>query len=271
MILDIFTHSCPLILAATGALFSELSGLLALFLDGLISFAAFLCFLFTTKTSSVTLGFILSTLICTFLVFILSFIIKKTKANPFIASIAMNLLFSSLVSLFSNIFFNTRGVLFDSNFVFIPKTLSFPTISITTVLVIGSLLFLNFTQKGTYFKIVGSNPDVLTARGINVSNYEIAAWCIAAFFGAMAGCFLPLRISSFVPNISSGRGWMALAIVFFGRKKILRITFAVIIFCGTDYFATHIQNYIPNIPSSFILSLPYLLIILLMAIDKKRD
>jgi ABC-type uncharacterized transport system permease subunit len=79
MILDIFTHSCPLILAATGALFSELSGLLALFLDGLILFAAFLCFLFTTKTSSVTLGFILSTLICTFLVFILSFIIKKTK------------------------------------------------------------------------------------------------------------------------------------------------------------------------------------------------
>ena len=87
----------------------------------------------------------------------------------------------------------------------------------------------------------------------------------------MAGCFLPLRISSFVPNISSGRGWMALAIVFFGRKKILRIAFAVIIFCGTDYFATYIQNYIPTIPSSFVLALPYLVIILLMALDKKKN
>jgi ABC-type uncharacterized transport system permease subunit len=64
---------------------------------------------------------------------------------------------------------------------------------------------------------------------------------------------------------------MALAIVFFGRKKILRIAFAVIIFCGTDYFATHIQNYISTIPSSFVLSLPYLIIILLMSLDKKRN
>lgn len=57
---------------------------------------------------------------------------------------------------------------------------------------------------------------------------------------------------------------MALAAVFLGKKKPLRIVAAVLIFCFADLLAANIQNYIPGIPSSFLISLPYLVSLILI-------
>ena len=56
MILNFLSFSCPLLLASTGALFSEYTGTLALFLEGFISFSGFLTFYFTVLTGSVAAG-----------------------------------------------------------------------------------------------------------------------------------------------------------------------------------------------------------------------
>ena len=59
---------------------------------------------------------------------------------------------------------------------------------------------------------------------------------------------------------------MALAAVFLGKKKPLRIVAAVIIFCLADLAGANIQNYLPGLPSSFLLSLPYLVSLLLILV-----
>ena len=61
--LNFLGFSCPLLLAATGALFSEYAGCLALFMDGLISFSGFLTYAFTVATGSVAAGMTLSAII----------------------------------------------------------------------------------------------------------------------------------------------------------------------------------------------------------------
>lgn len=264
MILNILSFSCPLILCSIGALFSEYAGCLALFLDGLISFSAFLTYLFSIYTHSPIAGTLISSLICAALTGLFGLLIEKLKANRFIAAIAMNLLFSALVSFLSFICFGTRGILtnplFNPNY----KIVEIWTLIISLILIVVSITLIKYTQLGLYIRITGTDSDVLISKGINPVYTRIVAWSLASFYSAFAGSFLVLKLSSFVPNISSGRGWMALAAVFLGRKKIWKITLCVIIFCAADYFGVNIQNYFPNIPSSLLLSLPYLTALLLI-------
>lgn len=270
-IINVISYSCPLLLASCGALFTEYTGSLALFLEGLISFSAFTCFLFTYLTGSVLLGVSLSCILSMAIIFLMATILSKSKANTFIAAIGMNLIFSASTSLFSNLFFDTRGVLTSTTFVFPVKTVQIFTIFITILVIIITYLFIRKTQKGIYFRVTGSDANVLLAKGVNPQNYKIISWVICAFFASLAGSFLSLRISSFVPNISSGKGWMALAAVFLGRKKIWKITIFTLIFCLGDYLSISIQNYIQTIPSSLLLSLPYLIVITIICADRSKN
>ena len=106
-----------------------------------------------------------------------------------------------------------------------------------------------------------------------MSACRTAAWCIAAFYGALAGCILSFRLSSFVPNISSGRGWLALAAVFLGRRTGWGTAAAVIVLCAAEYFAANLQNVFQNIASPLLIALPYIasLALIVLVPDTRRD
>ena len=266
--IEIIAFSCPLLLAAAGALFSEYAGCLALFLDSAITLSGFLTYTFTIVTGSAPMGIILSCISTTALSLLFALIVEKTKAERFIAAIAINLLFGALVSFLSSLVFKTRGVLTDPQFVFKTSQINILSILITAVVITFAIIFLTRTQKGIYFRITGSDPDVLLVRGVNPEVYRILSWGIAGFAAALSGSIMILRISSFVPNLASGKGWLALAAVFTGRRKLWKIALFVIIFCVVEYGAVLIQNYIPAIPSSVILALPYLVSLIIVVISK---
>ncbi len=269
--LNFLGFSCPLILAAAGALFSEYAGCLALFMDGLISFAGFLTYSFTVTTGSVILGTLLCAFVCVALCVMFAFIIEKSKANAFIGAIALNLLFGSFTSLFSWLGFGTRGVLTSKDFSFTLGAANTTAIMITILLTAGAIVYLKKAKGGIYFRITGTNPDVLLVRGVTPGIYRIASWGIAALFACFAGSFLAIRISSFVPNLASGKGWLALAAVFMGKRRLPLIALYALIFCAVDFGAVYIQNYISNIPSSVVLSLPYIVSLLLVVVRPSKD
>lgn len=264
MIFNILAFSCPLILCSVGALFSEYAGALALFLEGMISFSAFLNYAFTVGTHSVFLGFLLSSIVSTALIVLFSLIIEKFNANKFIAGIALNLLFSSLPSCLSALIFGNRGVLTSVDYVFNLLQVRIFSVVFTVFAVVLAFLFLYKTRNGLYLRITGSDANVLLSNGVSPLLMRTIGWGTAALYSSFAGCLLSMRLSSFVPNISSGRGWMALAAVFVGQKKLWKILICMIIFCCADFFSANIQNIIPNIPSSVLLAFPYLIVLCLV-------
>lgn len=266
MPLEILIFACPLLLASAGALYSEYTGTLALFLEGLITLSSFLTFAFTTMTHSFLVASLLSTIIIILLGLLCGFLIEKLKANVFIAALGLNLLFSGLSSLLSALLFNTRGVLSSQYFYFTKENVVIYSIIVTIVLITLGTWVLFFTQKGIYFRTTGSESNVLILKGINPSVYRILSWGITGLFASQAGTLLAMRISSFVPNISAGRGWMALAAVYLGKRKMWKIILFVLIFCAADYFGANIQNIFPGIPSSLLIALPYLTVFLLSLI-----
>lgn len=265
-LLSALAYSCPLILCSLGALFTEYAGCLALFMDGLVSFAAFLNYAFTLASGSAIIGTAGSCLTSLLLVLAVSAVVEKFRANRFIAAIALNLFFGALTSCLSWAIFGTRGVLAGDVYHLSLGATRAATVCVTALFVAMAVLFLGHSRQGLYLRVAGSYADVLTAKGVNPGYIRNLSWGLAALYSSLAGSFLVMRLSSFVPNISSGRGWMALAAVFLGKKKPLRIVAAVIIFCLADIFSANIQNYIPGISSSFLISLPYLVSLLLILI-----
>ena len=265
-LLSALAYSCPLILCSRGALFTEFAGCLALFLDGLVSFSAFLFYTFTVFTGSPIAGGLFACLAAIILTLVFSAVVELGRANRFIAAIALNLLFGALTSCLSWAIFGTRGVLAAKAFSFTAQMSRAAALSVTAVFAVLAIIFLRYSRRGLYLRITGTDADVLKAKGVNPGLLRTLSWSLAALYGSLAGCLLVLRLNSFVPNISSGRGWMALAAVFLGKKKPLRIVAAVIIFCLADLAGANIQNYLPAIPSSLLLSLPYLVSLLLILV-----
>jgi ABC-type uncharacterized transport system permease subunit len=82
----------------------------------------------------------------------------------------------------------------------------------------------------------------------------------------MAGGFMALcLLGIFRDNIVSGRGFIALAIVIFGRWNPYKAALAALIFGGADALQLSLQIFNPNIPSQALVSLPYVLTILAMS------
>ena len=272
-LLALLSYACPLILCSLGALFTEYAGCLALFLDGLVNFSAFLFYTFTVTTGSAFAGAVLACLAAVVITLGFSTVVERGRAIRFIAAIALNLLFGALTSCLSWAVFGTRGVLAattagttgGTSVMFNNVTaVRAAAVIITTLLSALAVLFLRYARHGLYIRIAGSDADVLKAKGVNPGNIRTLSWSLAALYGSTAGCLLVMRLSSFVPNISSGRGWMALAAVFLGKKKPLRIVAAVLVFCLADIFSANLQNYFPGVPTSLLISLPYLVSLLLI-------
>lgn len=265
----------PLLLITVGALCSEYAGRMACFLDGIINLGAFLCFAFTVLTKNALTGCILSVIVCTLSVYFLEKLITRLSADIFLCSLAMNILFTALCSFLSSVFFNTRNVLSSEYFSFNPVTMR-PVTAVVCLAVTGILLyFLFYTKDGLCLRISGSDSNVLEAKGISFSEYKNLSWCITALCGALCGCCLCLRLSSFVPSISAGRGWIALAIVFLGHKKPVLIAVSAVVFSFADVCSSYVQNisFLKSVPSSVLLALPYILclVMILFIPDKSKS
>ena len=271
IILNILLLSAPLLLASFGALISEYAGRTAVFIDGILNLSAFLCYAFTVLTKSPAAGCLLSGACCTAFIFLFLMFVEHVHANPFLASLALNIFSGALVSLLSVEMFGTRGVLTSPYFIFQALPARYGTAVAAYILAAAGIVFLFATKRGLYIRITGTDADVLLSKGINVSCNRVLSGCLAAVYASCAGCMLAIRLSSFVPNISSGQGWLALAAVFLGKRTSTGTIIAVITMCAAEYFASNMQNVLPHISTPLLLSFPYIMAIVLIFIEPGKN
>lgn len=287
----------PLLFATLGAIVSEYAGVLAVFMDGAITLSGFICIAVTAATGNAFAGALAAIAGTVLLLALVALFNEKTGANPFITGLAVNLLAAGLTSWLSVLMFKTRGVIalatqeiaHHSNPAARTIMAASQTASQTTahgafsgalsligsvlpyLAAIGVALALSRTTFGLNLRATGRSPDVLSARGVNPARYRVASWALAAFFAACAGTELALGIGAWVPNLSAGRGWTALAACYLGYRNPLACIAACLLFSGAEWWANSIQG-TSNIPSTVILGLPYLLALLaFVLIPGKKD
>jgi simple sugar transport system permease protein len=126
------------------------------------------------------------------------------------------------------------------------------------------------TRFGLRLRAVGENPHMVEAAGVSVRRLRYIALTANGVLCGLAGAYLVLaQNASFGPNMTAGRGYMALAALIFGQWRPVPALGACLLFGFLDTVAVRLQGvklpHVGEIPVQAIQALPYLLTVLLLA------
>jgi simple sugar transport system permease protein len=126
------------------------------------------------------------------------------------------------------------------------------------------------TRFGLRLRATGENPAMVDAAGVSVVGLRYAALALNGMLCALAGAFLVLAQNpSFIPNMTAGRGYMALAALIFGKWHPVGALLACLLFGFLDAVAIRMQGValpgIGPVPVQAIQALPYVLTVILLA------
>jgi simple sugar transport system permease protein len=285
----------PLLLAAMAGMFSERSGVIALGLEGMMLGAAFAAAAVAAVSGSAWLGLGAGIATAVLLALLLAFATVTHRGNQVVAGMAVNIMVAGLGPALGLAWFDLGGQTpqlegHGQRFLAlhwpwaevarahpVPGLLYAELLSghnlivyFAAVLVPVSAWVLYRTRFGLRLRAVGENPQAVDTAGISVVRLRYQAVLISGTLCGVAGTYLSTAASSgFVRDMTAGKGYLALAALIFGKWKPYPTLGACLLFAFTDALATRLQGValplVGVIPVQFILALPYVLTVLLLA------
>ncbi|NPA26023.1 MAG: ABC transporter permease [Chloroflexi bacterium] len=268
-------QSIPLILGALCGLIGERSGIINIGIEGQMLMAAFVSFLVNVKTGSLILATIAGVLMGALMGWALAFMSVTLRIDQIIGGTVLNMIAFGLTGYFYQVGLATKGKFQP---IAIPLLSKIPIIGpvffqnppltyLTLVLIFVVHFFLYYTRWGLRTRAVGEHPRAADTLGIDVYRMRYMNVTLAGMLAGLAGAYLTLEaVGSFERMMTNGRGFVALAVMIFGKWDPLSAWGAALLFG----FATALQTQLQfmgalQIPHQFIGMLPYLLTIIVLA------
>ncbi len=233
----------PLIFASIGEVFSERAGVLNIGLEGTMLVGAFCGFAAAAATGNIPLGLLAGVAGGMLFGLVFAFFTISIKADQIVVGAALNLLGMGLTAfLFRTYYVSTGKGIEIAQPVHVPWLSDLPflgeaffrqnLIVYSTVLVaILAGLVLYRTSFGLTLRAVGEHPKAVDVSGRSVVGYRYAAVLVGTGLAGLGGAFLTLGHSNqFVEGITSGRGFIALAVVVFARWSPIGAFFVSLLF-----------------------------------------
>ena len=127
------------------------------------------------------------------------------------------------------------------------------------------------TRFGLETRAIGEDPKAADVVGINVKRRRYAASILCGMFMGLAGAYLPLIVTgTYTTNMVNGRGFMAIGIAIFASWRPERALLGAFLFASIEVLAFHQQLGSSAIPYQFLLMLPFLSVLLIMWLFRKR-
>jgi simple sugar transport system permease protein len=125
------------------------------------------------------------------------------------------------------------------------------------------------TRLGLRLRAAGENPAMVDTAGVSVARLRYLALAGNGVLASLAGCYLVLALNpQFMPNMTAGRGYMALAAMIFGKWHPVGALAACLLFGFLDAVSIQLQGATiggVSVPVQAIQALPYLLTVVLLA------
>jgi general nucleoside transport system permease protein len=269
----------PILLAALGGLFAELAGVLNIALEGLILIGAFAGILAAAYTGNLAIGMLAGAVAGGLLATLLAGFTTRLKANIFIAGLAVNLFAAGLIPFLSTWMFGTKGVLRFPDLPRLPRLfvgvqtgarlldqLLFGhsiTVYLAWVAAMVAAIVLYRTPFGLRLRATGAHEPSVVVSGVNAVAYRRVAIVVSGLAAGLAGAAISLRLGVYLPNISAGRGWIALVAIYLGYRSPVGIVVAALLFGFTESLAGAAQGLLA-IPGTVLLGLPYAITVVAM-------
>lgn len=268
-------QSTPLVLGALCGLYGERAGVINIGIEGQMLLAAFVGFMANVYFGNLFLAVAAGVLAGSVLGLLLAYMSVTLKMDQIIAGTVINILALGLTGYFYTQGLTTEGKLqpialgplADIPLVG-PVLFNNPPITYLALLaVIVTHYVLFYTRWGLRTRAVGEHPRAADTVGINVFKMRYANVIIGGALAGLAGAYLSLEaVGSFERAMTNGRGFVALAVMIFGKWTPIGSWGAALLFG----FATALQTQLQfmgqlEIPHQFIGMLPYVLTIVVLA------
>lgn len=261
------------IYAAIGEMFGQLSGVLNLGVEGIMLVSAFAAYYVVLQTENLVLGLLVAIIVGWLMGLATAFISVTLKAEQGISGIGVYLFGLGLSDLLYRVSIKTVQTVKGFPSIHIPGLTDIPVIGPAlfgqNAMVYGAFLLVpiawfivNKTTLGLTIRAVGQNPEAADTLGISVARVRYITVTLGGIFSGIAGASLSIALLNiFQQNITSGQGFIAVALVYFGAWKPFRVMLGCLLFSMVNAIQLTIQvNQIP-IPSDFALMMPYILTI----------
>lgn len=263
--------SIPILFAALGVLVMQLSGVLNIGAEGMMLIGAFAGMAGTWIFGNVWLGALFVAAVSALTGLLFAFFTVTMKANQTVVGVAFNILSTGLTTTLFRILFGMNSGETLTGFQPIGGAFSLPVYMGFGAVVLITL-FMYKTRPGLMIRAAGEHPKAVDSVGLSVTGIRYAATMAGAVIIGFGGMYLSMGILSFFSEeMVTGRGYIALAAVIFGRYTAAGTLLAVLVFGAGEAAVYRLQALGSAIPSQLILMIPYVLTILIVAGTGRRS
>ncbi|HEY0187491.1 MAG TPA: ABC transporter permease [Cellulomonas sp.] len=252
----------PLALAALGELFSERAGVINIGLEGMMLTGAYAGFLTAYATGDVLLGVLAGAVAGIAVGALVAAMSVNLGGDQIVVGVAVNLLAAGLTLFLYRWQFQGAQPTTD-------RMQAWPVPVLSDIPVLGPILFrqlplvyiaylavpvaaylLYRTRSGLLLRATGETPEAVAAAGAPVLRIQWVGVLTAGGLAGLAGAFLSVgQVGLFAEDMVSGRGFLALAAVAFGRWRPVGVAAACLVFGFTDALQLRLQS-MPSVPRS---------------------
>lgn len=268
-------QATPLVLGAMCGLIGERSGIINIGIEGQMLMAAFIGFLVNVWTGNLLVAVLMGMGSGALLGLLLAFMSVTLKIDQIIGGTVINIIATGLTGYFYQVGLTTKGKLSPiplgklAELPLIGRALfNNPPITYTAILLVFLVHYVLFsTRWGLRTRAVGEHPRAADTVGVNVYLTRYVNVVIGGAIAGLGGVFLTLEaVGSFERLMTNGRGFVALAVMIFGKWTPIGSWGAALLFGLASAIQTQIQFAgRVEIPHQFIGMLPYLLTIIVLA------
>ena len=277
--------ACPLIFASLGGFYSEKSGVVNIALEGKMLIGAFVAASVCFTTKNPYLGLMAAMIAGAMVGYFHAFCCVSLRADQIVVGTAVNLLIMGLIPLFCKSLYGTVGstpsiALSDKFYpIHLPFLSEIPILKVffsqvplfyLAIICVGiSYYVFHHTRFGLHIKAVGDHPQAAYSLGVNVVRVRFLAVILAGTIASIGGAYLSIAHGSgYARNMTSGRGFISLAALIFGKWRPVQACLACLLFGFADALQIRAQGsqiFGVEIPVQFIQMMPYLLTIIILA------
>jgi len=280
LLLSMVRMATPILIVALAELYSERAGLVNIGLDGIMAFGSLVGFLTCYITGDPYLGILAGAIGGVMINMVYAFCTITLGAEQIVYGMAINIFAPAIASFIYKIYFGINSALITNTLMsvvpipFLSKIPFFgailfnhtPIVYLAYLLVPITYVFFNKTKAGLNFKAVGEFPKAAESLGINVIRKKYLASVICGALAGIGGAYLTTcYISTYSDGVVSGRGFIALSAVIFGRWMPGGVLLAALLFGFTDALQLRMQVMSSGTPYQLLAMIPYICTLFVLA------
>lgn len=272
----------PYLYAAIGETFGQRSGVLNLGVEGQMLLGALVSFYIAFTTENLWLGLLGAVAVGAAMGLAMAFVSVNLQAVQGISGIGFYLFGLGMSELLFKMLLGTVETVKGFPPLHIPLLSNIPLVGgiffQQNVMVYGAFLLvpvswfvLNKTTLGLKIRAVGENPEAADSLGVSVGRVRYFTTTLGGILSGIAGASLSIALLNvFQQNMTSGLGFIAVALVYFGAWRVRGVLIGALLFSMVNSLQLWMQVLDVPITSEIAIMLPYILTIVVLVITVSR-